>query len=111
MKEKYASVGLNYDLILEKYPNINYYEETVNAFLDDPFFKELKDMLEDEDYALAKDATKGLYILASELCLYPLYEALLEIYEDLEYESYDDTLNKYNDMFEVYKKIRGIFNA
>ena len=111
MKEKYASVGLNYDLILEKYPNINHYEETVNAFLDDPFFKELKDILKDEDYALAKDATKGLYILASELCLYPLYEALLEIYEDLEYESYDDTLNKYNDMFNIYQRIRGIFNA
>ena len=111
MKEKYASVGLNYDLILEKYPNINYYEETVNAYLDDPFFNELKDMLENEDYALAKDATKGLYILASELCLYPLYETLLDIFEDLEYETYSDVLNHYNDMYEKYKKIRGIFNA
>ena len=111
MKEKYASVGLNYDLILEKYPNINYYEETVNAYFDDPFFIELKAMLEDEDYAIAKDAVKGLYILASELCLYPLYEALLEIYEDLEYETYDDVLNKYNNMFNVYSRIRGIFNA
>ena len=111
MKEKYASVGLNYDLILEKYPNINYYEETVNAYFDDPFFIELKTMLEEEDYAIAKDAVKGLYILASELCLYPLYETLLEIYEDLEYETYDDVLNKYNDMFNVYSRIRGVFNA
>ena len=111
MKEKYASVGLNYDLILEKYPNINTYEETVNAFFADPFFKELKQMLEDEDYALAKDATKGLYILASELCLYPLYEKLLDIYEDLEYETYSEVLNKYKDMYKTYEKIRGVFNA
>ena len=109
MKEKYAKIGLNYDLILEKYPNINYYEETVNAYLDDPFFNELKDMLENEDYALAKDAVKGLYILASELCLYPLYEVLLDIYEDLEYETYDTVLNHYKDMIKVYKKIRDNF--
>ena len=111
MKEKYAKVGLNYDLILEKFPNIDYYEQTVNAYLDDPFFKELKGMLEDEDYALAKDATKGLYILASELCLYPLYEALLDIYEDLEYETHDTVLGHYEDMMEKYNKIRSIFNA
>ena len=111
MKEKYASVGLNLDLILEKYPNINYYEETVNAYLDDPFFNELKDMLENEDYALAKDAIKGLYILASELCVYPLYEKLLDIYEDLEYETYEDVLRHCDEMLEKYKKIRGIFNA
>ena len=111
MKQKYESCGLNYDLILEKYPNINYYEEVVNAYLDDPFFSELKEMLENEDYALAKDATKGLYILASELCLYPLYEGLLDIYEDLEYESYDNVLKHYRDMKDKYNKIRGVFNA
>ena len=111
MKEKYESCGLNYDLILEKYPNINYFEETVNAYLDDPFFKELKDMLESEDYALAKDAVKGLYILASELCLFPLYETLLDIYEDLEFETYDDVLKHYEEMMQKYNKIRGIFNA
>ena len=111
MKNKYASVGLNYDLILEKYPNIDYYEETVNAYLADPFFNELKEMLENEDYALAKDATEGLYILASELCIYPLYETLLDIYEDLEYETYDNILNHYDEMMKKYKKIRGIFNA
>ena len=111
MKEKYESVGLNYELILEKFPNINYYEETVNAFFDDPFFKELEDMLDNEDYALAKDATKGLYVLASELCLYPLYESLLEIYEDLEYEEYQNVMSHYKEMITIYKKIRGIFNA
>lgn len=111
MKQKYESVGLNYDLILEKYPNINYYEEAVNAYLDDPFFSELKEMLENEDYAMAKDATKGLYILASELCLYPLYEKSLELFEDLEYEEYQNTIIHYEEMMKVYKKIRGIFNA
>ena len=111
MKEKYESCGLNYDLILEKYPDLNNYEETVNAYLSDPFFKELKEMLENEDYAMAKDATKGLYILASELCLFPLYESLLDIYEDLEYETYDNVLNHYEDMINRYTKIRSIFNA
>lgn len=111
MKEKYTKVGLNYDLIIEKYPNLDVYEETVNAYFSDPFFKELKDMLQDEDYAIAKDAVKGLYILASELCLYPLYERLLDIYEDLEYEDYKETINKYEDMMSVYNKIRSVFNA
>lgn len=111
MKQKYESCGLNYDLIIKKYPNINEYEETVNAYLDDPFFNELQTMLDEEDYALGKDAVKGLYILASDLCLYPLYETLLEIYEDLEYETYDQVFSHYKEMMEVYKKIRGIFNA
>ena len=111
MEKKYRSVGLDYDLIVSKYPNINEYEETVNAYLEDEFFKELKQMIEDEDYAMAKDATKGLYILASDLCLFPLYETLLEVYEDLEYETYDGLKGHYEEMMQVYKKIRGVFNA
>lgn len=111
MKKKYESCGLNYETIINKYPDINYYEETVNVYFEDPFFKELKSMLENEDYGLAKDATKGLYILASELCLFPLYEKLLEIYEDLEYETYDSVLKHYDEMIKQYEKIRGIFNA
>ena len=70
MKNKYASCGLNYDLIIEKYPDINEYESIVNTYLDDEFFKDLKTMLIDEDYAMAKDAVKGLYILAGDLYLY-----------------------------------------
>lgn len=111
MKTKYEKIGLNYELILEKYPNINEYEEIVNSYLCDSFFKELEQMLTDEDYALAKDAVKGLYILASDLLLFPLYETLLEIYEDLEYETYADVMNHYNDMFARYEKIRSVFNA
>jgi len=111
MKKKYEKCGLDYDLIIAKFPNLNEYEETVNAYLSDPFFNELEDMLDNEDFALAKDATKGLYILASDLCLYPLYEALLEIYEDLEYEVYTDVMVHYREMMKVYKKIEGGFHA
>ena len=111
MRNKYASCGLNYDIILERYPNISEYEEIVNAYLDDDFFMELEEMLESEDYAMAKDATKGLYILASELCLFPLYERLLEVYEDLEYETYQDLMEHYRDMISAHSRIRGIFNA
>lgn len=111
MKEKYEKVGLNYDLIVDKYPNINEYEEIVNAYLSDPFFYELKDYLDNEDYELAKDATKGLFILAQELRLYPLYIALLDIYEDLEEELYKEALTHYEEMFKIYNRIKGVFCA
>ena len=111
MEEKYRSVGLDYDLIADKYKDLQEYEEIVNAYLSDPFFKEIESMLDDEDYALAKDATKGLYILAQDLYLYPLYEKITEIYEDLEYETYDEIMTHYKDMYKVYEKIKGAFNA
>ncbi|MBQ1566413.1 MAG: hypothetical protein IIZ80_00810 [Erysipelotrichaceae bacterium] len=111
MKNKYRKVGLDYDLIIDKFPNINEYEETVNAYLADEFFKDLEMMIDEEDYAMAKDATKGLYVLASELYLFPLYEKLLEIYEDLEYETYADLKQHHQDMIETYRRIRGVFNA
>ena len=111
MRNKYRKVGLDYDLIIDKYPNINEYEETVNAFLADEFFKDVGNMLEEEDYAMAKDAVKGLYVLASQLYLFPLYEKLLEVYEDLEYETYNDVKEHYRDMYETYERIRGVFNA
>ena len=111
MKKKYASIGLNYDLIIDKYPDVNVYEEIVNTYLADEFFHEIRIMLEEEDYAMAKDATKGLYILASELYLYPLYERLLELYEDLEYETYKDVHDHYREMIETYDRIRGAFHV
>lgn len=111
MKQKYEKCGLNYDLIVSRYPNLSEYEEWVNAYFADEFFKDMKTMLQQEDYALAKDAAKGLYILASELCLYPLYEALLEIYEDLQYEQYQQVMAHYYEMIEVYERIRNVFNA
>lgn len=111
MKNKYRKVGLDYDLIIEKFSNINEYEEAVNAYLSDEFFKDLELMIDEEDYAMAKDATKGLYVLAGELYMFPLYERLLEIYEDLEYETYADLKSHYQDMIETHKRIRGVFNA
>lgn len=111
MREKYAKANLNYDLIIKKFPNIYEYEETVNAYLDDEFFTSIEDMLKNEDYALAMDATKGLYILASELCLFPLYEALLEVYEDLQYETYKDVLNHYKCVRKAHNSLRSVFNA
>ena len=111
MRKKYKSVGLDYDLILDRFLNISDYEETANAYLDDEFFRQLEDMIEEEDYAMAKDAVKGLYILASDLCMFPLYEALLEIYEDLEFETYKEIKEHYREMIGVYRRIREIFNA
>ena len=111
MREKYKSVGLDYDLIIDRFPNIYEYEENVNAYLEDEFFNDLEDMLDNEDYAMAKDATKGLYILASELCVFPLYETLLDVYEDLEYEMYGDVMSHYRQMKDVYERIRGVFHA
>ena len=95
---------MNYDIIAEKYPDLMEYEEIVNAYLADEFFVQLEQMLQEEDYGMAKDATKGLYILASELCLFPLYERLLEIYEDLEYETYKDLMLHYQDLKEIFGK-------
>ena len=109
MKSKYAGCGLNYDYIVEKYPDIGEYEDIVNTYLDDEFFEDLEMMLEEEDYEMAKDAVKGLYILAQDLCLFPLYETLLEIYEDLEYEMYADVKQHYRDMIEKHRKIRDVF--
>ena len=111
MKKKYALAGLNFDLINEKFKDIEEFEEIANFYLADENFKLLGSYLEDEDYAMAKDATKGLYLLASELRLFPLYEALLEVYEDLEEEIYNDVGSHYDEMMVVYEKIRGIFCA
>ena len=111
MRNKYKSVGLDYDLINSKYPDINEYEKIVNFYLEDEFFEGIGKYLENEDYALAKDATKGLFILAQDLYLYPLYIALVDIYEDLDSELYKDVNNHYKDMKEVYEKIRGIFHV
>ncbi len=111
MRNKYASCSLDYDLIRERHPNMDEYEEIVNAYLDDEFFTQLEGMLEEEDYAMAKDAVKGLYILAGELCLFPLYERLLEVYEDLEYEMYGDVMAHCREVTDYHARLRGIFRA
>ncbi len=109
MKNSFEKLGLNYDLIKEKYPNIDEYKNIVKFYLDDEFFEGIGAYLENEDYALAKDACKGLFILAQDLYLYPLYIALMEVYEDLEEKTYSDVLKHYDEMKEVYDKFRGVF--
>ena len=109
MRNKYRSVGLSYDIITEVFPDLTEYEEIVNAYLSDENFLKLGEYLDDEDYALAKDAVKGLYLLAQDLRLFPLYESLLEIYEDLTYEMYEAAYPHYQKMIEVYEQIRSVF--
>lgn len=109
MKEKYASVGLNFDIISEAFPNIEEYEDAVNFYLSDEHFNDLGVFIDDEDYAIALDTVKGLYLLAQDLRLLPLYEKLLEIFEDLTYETYDDILTHYTDMMFVHHNISSIF--
>lgn len=111
MKSKYQNVGLDFDLINSKYKDITEYESTVNAFFEDPYFDELKTFIEDEDWAMAKDACIGLYKLALDLYLMPLYMALVDIYEDLEYENYKELSQKYDNMYSIYSQIRTIFYA
>lgn len=111
MKENFEKAGINYDIVKEAFPDINEYERTLMFYLDDENFKLLGEYIEDEDYAMAKDACKGLYILASELRVFALYETLLEVYEDLEAEIYTDINKHYKDMFKAYEKIRGAFYA
>lgn len=109
MEEKYKSAGLNLNIILEAFPDLNEYEDTVNAYLCDEHFNDLGEFLNDEDYEMAKDTVKGLYLLAQDLRLFPLYETLLEVYEDLSYETYDDILIHYTDMMFIHHKIQNIF--
>ena len=109
MKEKYASVGLNFDIISEAFPNIEEYEDAVNFYLSDEHFNDLGVFIDDEDYAIALDTVKGLYLLAQDLRLLPLYEKLLEIFEDLTYETYDEIIEHYTDMMFVHHSISSIF--
>lgn len=111
MRNKYNKVGLNYDLIVSHYPDLNNYEETVNCYLSDPFFKEMKEMLMSEDYELAKDAVKGLFILAQQLYIYPLYIALMDVYEDLCEEVYEDVRSHYDQVLAIHKEMEGVFHV
>lgn len=81
-------------------------DETIIFFLEDEFFYDLETFLKEEDYAMAKDAVKGLYILASELKLFTLYQALLEIYEDLEVEFYNDVMTHYKEMMVIHQNLK-----
>lgn len=83
--------------------------EVIRFFLRDEFFESLNDYLTDEDYALAKDALKGLYILALKLRLFNLYECLLDLYEDLEGEYYQDVFSHYEAMMKEHKRLKEVY--
>lgn len=80
-------------------------KEVVRVYLGDEFFEDLLDYIQNEDYALAKDAAKGLYILAQELKLFRLYESLIDIYEDIEGEFYDDLIKHYQIMKSEHERL------
>lgn len=97
------------ELNLEVMDNTSADAEVIKFYLNDEHFTEIRVFLENEDYAMAKDATKGLYLLAMQLRLFGLYEALLEIYEDLDAEFYKDVIGHYEDMFEEYSKLKEVY--
>ena len=84
--------------------------EVIRAFLEDEFFYELRVYLQEEDYALAKDAIKGLYTLASKLALFNLYSHLLDLYEALEYEDYKNVTSHYELMIKEYEHLLEVYN-
>ncbi len=84
--------------------------EVIKAFLKDEFFYNLKEYLETEDYALAKDAIKGLYALASQLALFNLYGYLLDLYEVLEYEEYSNAMSYYEVMIKEYEHLLEVYH-
>lgn len=111
MENTLKSLGLDVELIKSKYPNFDEYMNIVKFYLKDEFFEEIGTFLENEDYALAKDACKGLFILAQDLYLYPLYITLMEVYEDLCEEEYKDVIKHYDEMKLVYDRFVGAINV
>jgi len=109
MENKLKSVGLDFQLIKSKYPNLNEYEEIICSFFSDPHFIELKQTLENEDYEMAKDMIRGLSNLSQELCLFNLYYSLVDILEDLEEEDYKEVMKHHDLMLKEYKKLKDVF--
>lgn len=112
MKEQnYLDSGIDLDEVLRDFPVLEEYEESLRYFLGDEFFLQLPEWVETEDYGMAIDAVKGLYILAGELKVFPLYIALLEVYEDLLYQEYKDikqhtthVLHLHQELIKIWKK-------
>ena len=100
------------ELELEVLSQDEFDEETRRAikfYLEDEFFSSLKSYLETEDYNMAKDMVKGLYVLAGELRLFALYQGLLDIYEDLDFEEYGPVNQHYEIMIKEYRRLREVF--
>ena len=107
--ERYIRNRINTDLVLNEFKTLEAYEETLRFYLQDEFFDELKTFLEENDFEMAKDALKGLYILAGDLKLFRLYEALLEIYQDLLEEEYRYLDERYAAMKEIHDRLKEDF--
>jgi hypothetical protein len=100
--DKYTKNKINTGLVLNDFHTIEAYEEALRFYLQDDFFDELKGFLDNNDFEMAKDALKGLYILAGDLKLFPLYESLLEIYQDLLEEEYRYLGERYETMKAIH---------
>ena len=105
MKNKYERLGLIEEEIAKGLLELNLntmqeYDEAVLFFLNDTHFEEIGDFLDVGDFAMAKDATKGLFYLAGDLMLLPLYEKILEVLADLNDEDYSEVIKHYEAMLE-----------
>ncbi|MBR2801629.1 MAG: hypothetical protein IKE21_03395 [Erysipelotrichaceae bacterium] len=109
MEDKYTKCGIDKALVEETFGDLQEYERTLKFYLEDEFFEDLPAFLETEDYAMAKDAAKGLYILADELKVFTLYQALLDVYEDLCYEEYKELSLKAAMVTALHKQLQENF--
>jgi len=107
---KYQSCGLDYELIKDSFVDLEAYEESLNFYLKDEDFFNLRSYLADCDWAMAKDALKGLFVLAQELKVMPLYFELVELYGDLLEEEYQDIESKYQEIIRIHRLLKENFN-
>lgn len=103
--------GINIEEVKHSFPNLKNYEESLKCYLHDDFFTTLDSFVVSQDYAMAKDATKGLMILAQELKVFKLYQALSEVYEDLLEEEYQEINKHLASVTMLHKELRGIFEC
>ena len=88
--DKYLRNKINPGLVLNEFSSLEAYEEALRFYLQDEFFLQLKEYLDNNDFEMAKDALKGLY------------EALLEIYQDLLEEEYRYLGERYEAMKSIH---------
>lgn len=111
MKTEFEKRAILIDDIIQNYTDLDEYKKVARTYLNDDFFEELPIFIAQNDYEMAKDALKGLYILALELRMIRLYQELLEIYEcliDEEYKNLDDNVKK---VMEIRTDLLEFFNV
>lgn len=89
----------------------NKYIEAVKFYLNDEFFSEIQIFIDDQDYEMAFDALKGLFILAEQFRLLRLYEYLVEVYESLLDEDLTDINGKVAAILIERNHLQEIFNV